>query len=347
MCNRCATCAVHRPERKEPLLPLSTPTESPWDRIGTDLFHFEKKDYLVVVDYSSRWLDFKELTTTTTQAVIKVLCEILATHGTPNVIVSDNGPQFASQEFKNFAKDWGFTHVTSSPRYHQSNGEAERAVQTAKNILKKNANPNLGLLAYRTAPLQNGKTPSQILMSRLLRSTLPVVRENLKPSLVDQKEFSEKEESYKQKYASNYNRRHRVVSMSCLNPGDQVYIRDQGCHGEVIKRLSEPRSYKVSMGGGNVIRRNRRSLIHTGLDNETLSPIKLATPRKETVGSPNKMTSQPSSSGLNISKPGTLNLNPPEPNLEKPSESHPTVSKTTRSGRSIKCYQQPDMIYYK
>ena len=92
------------------------------------------------MDYTSRWLDFKELQTTTTQAVIRVLCEIFATHGTPNVVVSDNGPQFASQEFKDFAKDWGFAHATSSPRYPQANGEAERAVQTAKDILKKNPN---------------------------------------------------------------------------------------------------------------------------------------------------------------------------------------------------------------
>ena len=96
MCNKCSTCAIHRPERKEPLLPLSTPEGGPWERIATDLFHFDKKDYIVVVDYTSRWLDFKELSSTTTQAVICVLCEIFATHGTPNVVVSDNGPQFAS-----------------------------------------------------------------------------------------------------------------------------------------------------------------------------------------------------------------------------------------------------------
>ena len=149
-------------------MPLSTPEGGPWERIATDLFHFDKKDYIVVVDYTSRWFDFKELSSTTTQAVIRFQREIFATHGTPNVVVSDNGPQFASQEFSVFTKDWGFTHVTSSPRYPQANGEAERAVQTAKNILKKNSNPYLGLLAYRSAPLQNGKTPSQILMSRLL-----------------------------------------------------------------------------------------------------------------------------------------------------------------------------------
>ena len=54
MCNKCSTCAIHRPERKEPLLPLSTPESRPWELIATDLFHFDKKDYIVVVDYTSR-----------------------------------------------------------------------------------------------------------------------------------------------------------------------------------------------------------------------------------------------------------------------------------------------------
>ena len=53
-------------------------------------------------------------------------------------IYSDNGPQFASLEFQNyFAREWGFTHVTSSPRFAQSNEEAERAVQVAKTLLEK------------------------------------------------------------------------------------------------------------------------------------------------------------------------------------------------------------------
>ena len=69
-----------------------------------------------------------------------------------------------------------------------------------------------------------GKTPSQILMSRLLRTTLPMIKENLTPSVIDKEEFRQKNESYKQKYANTYNRRHRVVSMPYLNPGDEIYV---------------------------------------------------------------------------------------------------------------------------
>lgn len=62
---------------------------------------------------------------------------IFARHGIADIVVSDNGPQYASAEFSSFAEEWGFKHVTSSPGYAQSNGQAERAVQTVKNLLKK------------------------------------------------------------------------------------------------------------------------------------------------------------------------------------------------------------------
>ena len=55
--------------------------------------------------------------------------------GIPEVVRSDNGPQYDSAEFAKFAKGWEFKNVTSIPLYAQSNGEAERTVKTAKNLL--------------------------------------------------------------------------------------------------------------------------------------------------------------------------------------------------------------------
>ena len=75
--------------------------------------------------------------------------------------MSDNGPQYAAETFRQFADKNGFIHVTSSPRYPQYNGEAERAVQTVKNLLRKNEDPY-----YRNAPLANGYSPEQLLMGR-------------------------------------------------------------------------------------------------------------------------------------------------------------------------------------
>ncbi|KYQ58519.1 hypothetical protein ALC60_02483, partial [Trachymyrmex zeteki] len=63
---------------------------------------------------------------------------------------------------------------TSSPRYPvQNNGKVEAAVKTVKRILKKETEPTLGLLAYRTSPLETGSSPCELLMGRKLRTTIP------------------------------------------------------------------------------------------------------------------------------------------------------------------------------
>ena len=69
--------------------------------------------------------------------VIDVLKKHFARHGIPNILVSDNGPQYSSAEFQQFASQWEFQHVTSSPKHQQSNGKAESAVKICKSMLKK------------------------------------------------------------------------------------------------------------------------------------------------------------------------------------------------------------------
>ena len=98
--------------------------------------------------------------------VISHIKSIFAKYGVPQEVVSDNGPSYSSLEYKQFAAKYGFTHTTSSPRYPQSNGEAERAVKTVKSFLKKSDDSYLALLIYRSTPLHNGFSPSELLMSR-------------------------------------------------------------------------------------------------------------------------------------------------------------------------------------
>ena len=95
---------------------------------------------------------------------------IFARHGTPNTVVSDNGPQYSS---KDFSEKWEFNHVTSSPTYPKSNGMVERAVQTVKKLLKNykakksNQDPYLALQAHRACPDPNGSSsPAERLFGR-------------------------------------------------------------------------------------------------------------------------------------------------------------------------------------
>ena len=143
----CNTCAKERPEPKEPLMSASFPSR-PWERVAADLFELDTKIFLIVVDYYSRWVELKRLNDQSSPNVILKLKELFSTHGIPDIMVSDNGPQFSSEVFQQFALDYDFVHITSSPKYPRANGEAERAIRTIKTLLRKNKDPYLALLAY-------------------------------------------------------------------------------------------------------------------------------------------------------------------------------------------------------
>lgn len=100
-------------------------------------------------------------------------------HGIPCTLLTYNGPQFSSREFRSFAEEWNFHHVTSSPHFPQSNGLVENAVKQAKNLLAKckrdGSDHLLGLLNVRNVPRdQVLGSPVQYLMSHRSRYLLPV-----------------------------------------------------------------------------------------------------------------------------------------------------------------------------
>ena len=99
------------------------------------MLKFKGTTYLLLIDYYSRYIEIVKLSATTTKNVVSAMKPIFARHGIPDVLVSDNDPQYASQEFKDFATAYDFRHVTSSPYHPQGNGEAERAVKTFKSLL--------------------------------------------------------------------------------------------------------------------------------------------------------------------------------------------------------------------
>lgn len=149
--------------------------------------------YLVVVDYFSHFIEVAHLTSTTATHVKEKLKSIFSRYGVPVVLFTDNALQFAAEEFANFAREYDFKHVTSSPCYPQGNLEAERAVGTVKSLLKKGEDPYKALMAYRATPLAQGASPAQLLMGRNIRTPLPVSQEKLKPKWPDLQAFREKD----------------------------------------------------------------------------------------------------------------------------------------------------------
>ncbi len=152
-----------------------------------DLFHLKGKDYLLVIDYHSNYPEFCQLSAMTAEHVIAHTKAIFARHGIASTVISENGPQFSSQSFKEFAETYGFEHRTSSPLYPQSNGKAEKGVQIVKSLLKKAIEnceyPYLAILNYRASPLENGLSPAEMLMKRKLRTRLPAAKLRMEHSV--------------------------------------------------------------------------------------------------------------------------------------------------------------------
>ena len=189
------------------------------------------------------------LRSTSSASVIHKLKTVFARHGIPESLMSDNGPQFSSQEFSNFSKDYGFDQVTSSPNYPQTNGEAERAVRTIKTLLSKNDDPLLALLTYCSTPLQNGYSPAELLMGRKLRTTLPTISQTLQPKLPNKRTLQSKEDDMRNKQKANYNCRHRARNLEPLLPGETVWLPDRESSGTVVEE-SSPWSYTVQTPNG-------------------------------------------------------------------------------------------------
>ena len=259
---QCAACNEHRSSnQKEPLISHPLPNR-PWEKVGTDMFHCNGSEYLLCVDYFSKYPEIMRLSDTTSKGIITAMKSIFARHGIVNILVSDNAPQYASAEFKSFAESWEFSHVTSSPHYAQSNGLAERTVQTVKRLLKKADDPYIALLEYRNTPLEGvGLSPAQMLMGRRLRTKLPVSTSLLTPegALKVHDKLKEKQAKQKSYYDVHAKR------LPELHAGENVRMQSGNSWkpAVVLSEHGQPRSYVVRTPEGRVFRRNRRHLRET------------------------------------------------------------------------------------
>ena len=263
--SKCETCASYSTrQQKETLVSHDVP-DRPWAKISTDLFDLDHKSYMVTVDYFSGFFEIDRLYDLKVSTVIRKLKTHMARYGIPDEVVSDSGSQFTSREFKNFAKEYGFNHVTTSPYHHQSNGRAESAVKEAKKILKKTtaskSDPYLALLAHRNTPQEGfGTSPAQRLFSRRTKTNLPTSSNLLKPSVAEDTLEKDKLRKLKQKfyYDGSANdlpnlQKNDVVRMQPFRLNEKTWRK-----AKVLKPLGR-RSYVVESNGQLYIR-NRRHL---------------------------------------------------------------------------------------
>ena len=136
----------------------------PWSVLATEIFNLHSTDYYVLVDCYSDFVGVSKLTDTTSVSVIQEFRQQFSRHGIPDVLLSHNVPQFTSYEFREFASQWEFKHVSSSPHHHKANGNAEATIETVKSLFKKatpnNQDPWMALLDYRNTPTEGKGTSS-------------------------------------------------------------------------------------------------------------------------------------------------------------------------------------------
>jgi len=142
----------------------------------------------------------------TTMITIDALSSLFARYGLCQVIVSDNGTQFTSNEFQSFCDYNGIEHIRTAPAHAQSNGQAERYVESVKSALTKIVHDGESitnalvkfLFRYRTTPhATTGSTPAELFLKRPLRTIFDLLRPT----------YSEATSSARARYQYNFDRR--------------------------------------------------------------------------------------------------------------------------------------------
>ncbi|XP_045761442.1 uncharacterized protein K02A2.6-like [Maniola jurtina] len=259
MVSRCETCIrFSNNNKKETLMPHVVP-ELPWEKVGVDLFQLDGCNYMIVIDYYSKFPEIDFLRCTTSESIIDKLKQIFSRHGIPKEVFSDGGPQFSSDSFKNFARKYDFKHTMSSPEYPQSNGMVEREVQTIKKLLKKalyeKRDPYLAILEFRNTPISNTiASPAENLFNRKLRGIIPMTKKafnpkvdrNLRRNLVHRQE--------KDRFYYNRNK----VNLRNLELGEHVFFKTGRVWKKgIIKGKIYDRTYKILSQNGRMFVRNR------------------------------------------------------------------------------------------
>ena len=190
---------------------------------------------------------------------------IFSVHGIPETIIADN-MLFNSKYLKEFARKNNIELLTSSPTHSQSNGMAERSIQTVKNLFKKahteGKDEHMALLEYRNTPISGcDSSPAQLLMNRMLRDKIPTKPKLLEPKIPLDAQQQLINRQIKQK--SFYDKSSK--DMKDLNPGDSVrYWKESMWEPAVFQnKHSTPRSYIIANEYGHKLRRNRVHLQQT------------------------------------------------------------------------------------
>ena len=246
MVMQCQQCSQNQSApAKLPILQPELPTR-PWEKIGTDIFEYKTKRYLMIVDYFSRFIIVKFLPDIRSETVSNTLMEVLTEFGLPSTIMADCGTQYTSELFKQKCKDSGIEIIYSSPYHHQSNSVAERSIGIVKSLWKKGGEDGTSkgsaIWMHRITPIDSSTpSPYELLFGRKPRQILPSSNRALASQHPNAENHQDANVKRQQTQASQYNRK-ASKDLRPLQPGEPVDVFN------TIKRIWEP---------ANIIRRER------------------------------------------------------------------------------------------
>ncbi|XP_055904639.1 uncharacterized protein K02A2.6-like [Eupeodes corollae] len=336
---KCPACQVHQRDNNKIELGATQIPNYPFEITAADLFYFNGEDYIVLTDSYSGYIKFQILSEATAENVIQFLKSVFSSNGIPRILETDNGPQFSCQDFKTFSTDWKFKHQTSSPYHPRGNGLAERAVQTAKNILKKcmydNTDHHMGLLNFMNLPRGKLGSPAKRLYGRDIRSPLPTVISSLVPKTktADIPQLLKEERQKQANYANKGSKADKE-----LNQGQKIVTRinkKKEWKPAVIINKVHQRSYIISDEEGKLFRRSSCNIKPTEAEirNPPTNIADFQTPESSfQLSPPRNAKSTPHPSTTN-SQP-----KPSDPDLQNPASTRLQSSSayTTRYGRTVK-----------
>ena len=193
--NACNPCqSVMKCPTKTDLQSWPIPTK-PWSRIHMDIGGPVNNQFLlIIVDAHSKYLEVAILKTITTSKVVSVLEEIFGCLGVCDTIVTDNGTQFTSNQFDELCKLNNIKHLRTATFHPQSNGQAERFVDTVQRTLRKLSPEGRNLAQHLSTFLQtylstpnpiSHQTPFEMMFGRKMVTPLNAMLPSKKDSSIE------------------------------------------------------------------------------------------------------------------------------------------------------------------
>ena len=262
---QCEPCCRESQAAPVPLKPRELPPH-PWHTIAVDLFFYQQRAFFSILDVYSRYPVVVPLRSESTKAILSACQQTFTLFGTPQRIISDNGPQFVSESFAEACQQWNCSHERIVP-YTPRQNPVERLHQTLKRhmrqsgLLSADAALQVALQTLRsTINTVTGRTPGDLFLRGGYNTPLRALRH---PAAAAEDSDGDSEDEVriadaraKAAAKASFDDQHRVKP-KLLNPGAAVFVKEPSgntARGTVVN--ATPHDAVVRLEDGSEQRRH-------------------------------------------------------------------------------------------